>query len=119
MKKKILFILAILLITIIALIICYNFKENFGIETEEDSEKEYEEMEIVESQITSLMKNEEYQKMAESEQIEAIKELLTSLSKQGLVKHIYFDKPTAMFSFDYKNGVGGGVMIRGFDPNLN
>ena len=66
-----------------------------------------------------VFESEEYKKMTESEKIEAIKALLSSLSKQGLVKNIYFDKSNAIFSFECKNGAGRAIMIRGFNPNYD
>lgn len=88
---------------------------------DDENEKEDEEDSCLEVDklIRDLTGSEEYQAKTDEEKVAACQNLLDELLAQGEIKNLLYDQNDMMFSFEYKNGYLGGVMIKDFDPNLN
>ena len=73
----------------------------------------------VDDGIHDLMNLKEYKNMEEAKQIQIIRKLLEKYKKNGKIKNLYYDQKGKMYTFQYKDGILGGVMIKPFDPELN
>lgn len=73
----------------------------------------------VDSGITHLMNSEEFKAIDEDKQIDSMKCLLDQYQSSNEIKNVYYDPKTKMYTFQYKDGILGGVMLKDFDPNMN
>lgn len=77
----------------------------------------------VDSAVQYFMNSEEYKKMNKDKQVEDIGTLLELYQKNGVIKNLYYDESTPMYSFTYNNGdikgVLGGVMLKDWHPMMN
>ena len=116
MNKKVFIILGIIVILLVACIVFFiNNKSTDGDFTDE----ELNDMETVDLAIDSLSMSDKYTKVSLEERKMMMSELLTKLKKQGLIKSIYYDKESTMYSFKYKSGALGGVMLKSWNSLIN
>ena len=109
--------IAVTMLSIIAIIVCYiclnNQKDNFIINIYKMYKSD------VDSGIAYLMNSEEFKSMTDDKKADCMKHLLEQYQSSREIKNVYYDANTKIYTFEYKNGVLGGVMLEDFDPNLN
>lgn len=66
-----------------------------------------------------LVQNEKYNKLSEENQIKDMEKLLKLYSKKGDIKKLYYDSKNKTFTFEYKDGVLGGMKMTKFDSKTN
>lgn len=75
--------------------------------------------ESVDSAISKLTSSAEYTQMSNYEKKEAVEKLLKRLKNQGKIRCFSYLESSMLYSFEYSNGVLGGIMIKGWDPYMN
>lgn len=80
-----------------------------------------EDMTEVDERIKKLMTAEDFKSAAEQNKLEAVETLLNELVKEGLIKDgsVDYDVDSGMFSFQYKSGALGGIMMKEFHEDMN
>lgn len=73
----------------------------------------------VDSGIAEFMSSKEFKAMDEERQVDGMKKLLDIYVSCGEIKNLYYDESTKMYTFQYKDGILGGVMLKDFDSNMN
>lgn len=85
----------------------------------EDDESEILTRSIVDEKLDSLMKSSEYIEMNYDERKKVCQKLLDELVKDGEIKDYFYQDSNMMFSFEYKNGILGGIQIKEFETYFN
>ena len=127
MKKSILLGISIFIIVIILsgiTVVLLKNNDNINKEAISIIEKTYNLYpDDVDSAVQYFMNSEEYKKMNKDKQVEDIGTLLELYQKNGVIKNLYYDESTPMYSFTYNNGdikgVLGGVMLKDWHPMMN
>lgn len=73
----------------------------------------------VNATIESVTNTEDYQNGDVSQRYRMISYILNDLQSEGSIYNLYYDDGDCLFTFDYVNGTGGGVMLKDFDPDYN
>lgn len=81
---------------------------------ENASPDEAEMVRYAEDRIAELTGDEKYKNASDDEQYTLTNDLLTSLEKDGYIKNVYYAEKDKLFSFQYANGVFGGVYLDSF-----
>lgn len=66
-----------------------------------------------------LIQDEKYNKLSEDDKIKDMEKLLKLYSKKGDIKKLYYDSKNKTFTFEYKDGVLGGMKMTKFDSKTN
>lgn len=91
-------------------------------------DEDFGDMEAVDNAITELISSDEYTNSEIDRRVELVGDLLKSLARIGTTERsyslikplsIHYYKDSAMYSFEYKCGVEGGVMLQEFDSSFN
>ncbi|MDD6490108.1 MAG: hypothetical protein PUG48_09920 [Clostridia bacterium] len=92
-----------------------------NVSSEGMTDKEIEDMSKVDDRIQKLMSGEDFKAASEQNKLEAVETLLNELAKEDLIiaESIYYDVDNKQFSFQYKSGALGGVMMKDFDERMN
>lgn len=77
------------------------------------------ENESVDSAIDKLINSVEYKQMPNNQKKEECEKLLNSLKDQGKIKYFSYSESSMLYSFEYSDGVLGGIMIKEWDPYMN
>lgn len=85
------------------------------------SSKEIDDMSKADDRIQNLMKSEDFKAASEQNKLEAVETLLNELASEGLIidGSINYDVRNSQFSFQYKSGALGGIMMKDFDEHMN
>lgn len=75
--------------------------------------------EYVDNQLHELMVSESFESADEETRVTYVKALLKKLKKEKRIKNYFYSTETQMFSFEYKDGSLGGVVIKEHDPLMN
>ncbi len=73
----------------------------------------------VDKGVEELMKSNHIKAMEDTKKVESMRELLNLYQKNKKIKNLYYDTSSMTFTFQYENGILGGVMLKDFDPMLN
>lgn len=73
----------------------------------------------VDTGIEKLMNLKEFQDLGEESKVDRVRCLLDRYSASGEIRNVYYDENTKTYTFQYKDGILGGVMLKSFDPNMN
>lgn len=78
-------------------------------------------MTAVDDRIKKLTTAEDFKSASEQNKLEAVETLLNELAKEGLIidGSVEYDVYSGLFSFQYKSGALGGIMMKDFDENMN
>ncbi|MGN1457179.1 MAG: hypothetical protein ACI4XP_04395 [Acutalibacteraceae bacterium] len=92
-----------------------------SVSSEGMSSKEIDDMSKVDDRIQNLMKSEDFKAASEQNKLEAVETLLNELAKEDLIigESINYDVRNSQFSFQYKSGALGGIMMKDFDEHMN
>lgn len=85
------------------------------------ADDDLENMHTAEERISELMNSQEYKDSNDEQKRNAVEKLLNELGNEGLIEKgsIIYDDSTKNFSFQYKGGILGGIMLKEFDPRMN
>ena len=83
------------------------------------TKQELKDMKKVDKNIAKVSSSEEYNNGTLKDKKLLMKDCLTQLKKKKLISTYHYDKDSKMFSYTYKCGVLGGVMLVDFDPMFN
>ena len=83
----------------------------------EFTKQELKDMGKVDKALKKLVKSEKYQSGDLKTKKKLAKKLLKKLKSKGLIKNIFYSDKT--YSFQYKNGVLGGLMLEEFSEFFN
>ena len=81
-------------------------------------EYEFEQMNYVDETINELINSAEWKTMSINERKEKAEILLNKLEEEGYIQNVIFGE-AYVYSFQYNNGVLGGLMIKDFEPYMN
>lgn len=73
----------------------------------------------VDGGIEKLLNSDEYINETYEKKVESVLKLLKLYEESGLVNYIYFDEDSSMYTFQYQDGILGGIKLKEFDHNLN
>lgn len=92
-----------------------------SVSSEGMSSKQIDDMSKADERIQNLMKSEDFKAASEQNKLEAVETLLNELAKEDLIigESIYYDVRNSQFSFQYKSGALGGVMMKPFAEDMN
>lgn len=78
-------------------------------------------MQEVDDRIKKLMTGDDFKAASEQNKLEAVETLLNQLVSEGLIidGSVEYDITGGLFSFQYKSGALGGIMMKDFDEHLN
>lgn len=85
------------------------------------ADDDLENMHTAEERISELTNSQEYKDSNDEQKRSAVEKLLKELENEGLIEKgsIMYDDSQMMFSFQYKGGILGGIMLKEFDPMMN
>lgn len=75
--------------------------------------------ESIDYAIDKLTNSEEYKQMSDNQKKEECEKLLNRLKDQGKIKYFSYSESSMLYSFEYSDGVLGGIMIKEWDPYMN
>ena len=73
----------------------------------------------VDSGISEFMETTYFKSLSDSNKVRTMKKLLVKYTLSGQIKNVYYNEDNMMYSFQYKDGILGGVMLKDFDPYMN
>lgn len=75
----------------------------------------------VDERLRKLLQSDDYKKAAFQNQCEAVETLLNTLISEGLVTDgsVSYNASQKMFSFQYKSGASGSVVMKSFSDKIN
>lgn len=122
MKKIVLIIVIIVIICCGVGFIIFNNKTSLSNnEFEKSMYNKY--VSDIDGGVGALRNSEEFKSMNKDEQIKSMGRLLDLYESSGIIKNVYYDKDSEMYTFQYSNGeidgALGGVMLKEFNPMLN
>lgn len=108
-RKKAFQILLIVSILVFMLVACK------GIDNQEKNIQEAEET------IDSVLKEEDFEALEETEKIQKVEEMLEQLTEDGAIEKetIEYDDVEQLFTFEYSDGTLGGISLRDFSDEFN
>ena len=91
-----------------------------GVQSSDEVSKD-DTMQAVDERLQNLMQANDFKSSSEQNKLEAVETLLNELVNEGLIEDgsISYDAATSTFSFQYKSGALGGIMIKEFADNIN
>ena len=84
--------------------------ENVSVE----SPDEFDKMQLADDKIEELTSSEKYKDASKEERYTLVSDLLESLEAEGSIKNLAYFEEDELFSFQYENGVLGGVSLDDF-----
>ena len=84
-------------------------------------EENFDEMEKADEELQQLLSSEEYKKLSIEEKVQKVEEKLQELANSELIikESIYYDNESKLYTFSYKCGVYGSVMVGDFNDELD
>lgn len=80
-----------------------------------------ENMHTAEERISELMNSPEYKDSNDDQKRDTVEKLLNELENEGLIEKgsVMYNESSKTFSYKYKGGILGGIMLKEFDPRMN
>lgn len=110
MKRKNIILIIVAIILLVAAV--------FIIKNATSTNNSHEDIDVDEL-INKLTKSEGYSKMSYDEKKESCRKLLEELKEKGAIKYYSYSDTSMLYSFEYKDGSLGGIMLKEWDPKFN
>ncbi len=83
-------------------------------QSETESESPDSKAAYAQEQIDQMMDSKNYQQADKQEKTKMAKTVLKELESRQYIKNLYYDESGELFSFEYANGILGGIQMRDF-----